>query len=206
MEITVTSKAANGEYISRFYQTDQLSPCITLVIYWGKDSWSGPRSLSDMFRGNKWAAYAPNYAIYVLEVQKMTEEEILSYNDDLKMVFGSVRYSQHKKELERFLAENEDALERTSWTARNVMVEMMGSAKLKKLFLKNTSEDGKGDYTMVQALKEMLDDATTKGREEGREEGRREERKNTEREALRADKAERELAILRARMARHGLT
>jgi len=201
----IASEPDGAEYISQFYRTDCLFPCITLVIYWGDEPWEGPRCLADMFGESRWASYAQDYGMYVLEVQKMTEEEILSYNDDLKLAFGCVRYSHQKEELERFLTEQEKVLVNASSLAKDVVAEVTGLKKITEKFQKLPNDGGEG--TMLRGSHEMVAheradgraEGRAEGRVEGRAEGRAEEKKNTERERLRAEKAEKELAALKIR-------
>ncbi|MCC8102572.1 MAG: Rpn family recombination-promoting nuclease/putative transposase [Clostridiales bacterium] len=200
-DVKTAPEPDGAEYISQFYRTDCLFPCITLVIYWGDEPWEGPRGLADMFGESRWASYAQDYGMYVLEVQKMTEEEILSYNDDLKLAFGCVRYSHQKEELERFLTEQEKALVNASSLARDVVAEVTGLKKITKKFQVLSNDGGEG--TMLRGFQEMFAkeraEGRVEGRTEGRVEGRAEERKNTERERLRAEKAEKELAEMKTR-------
>lgn len=39
----------SGEYLSGFYRNDRLIPVITVVVYFGADTWIAPRSLHEMF-------------------------------------------------------------------------------------------------------------------------------------------------------------
>ena len=39
----------DGEFLSGFWKTDRLIPVITLVIYFGSDSWDAPLSLKEMY-------------------------------------------------------------------------------------------------------------------------------------------------------------
>ena len=46
-------KAKSGpEYISGFTKEDKLTPVITIVVYWGKEPWDGPRHLKEMLEMN----------------------------------------------------------------------------------------------------------------------------------------------------------
>jgi len=63
---------SGGEYLDHFYENDRLMPCITLVVYWGEEPWRGPRRLSDMFAGNDWGLYAPDYNMHFLDIHRMS--------------------------------------------------------------------------------------------------------------------------------------
>ena len=42
-------KTDSAEFLSGFYREDRLLPIITVVVYFGADSWDAPRSLHEMF-------------------------------------------------------------------------------------------------------------------------------------------------------------
>ncbi|MCD8023836.1 MAG: Rpn family recombination-promoting nuclease/putative transposase [Lachnospiraceae bacterium] len=188
----------NGEYLDRFYQSDQIAPCITLVIYWGAEPWQGPKGLSEMFGKNSMASYAKDYPMYLLEVRQIPDMELASYGKELRAVFGFVKYARDKLSLQRFLTQNEEDFSELSGIVLDAIAELTHSPELKKLrSTQYAIEMEGGNYNMCQALREWMEDERREGIEEGRKEGIKEERINTERERRRADAAEQELRILK---------
>ncbi|MCD7746344.1 MAG: Rpn family recombination-promoting nuclease/putative transposase [Lachnospiraceae bacterium] len=173
---------SGGEYLDQFYKEDRLMPCITLVIYWGEDPWQGPRRLSDMFAGSEWGAYASDYTMHFLDVHRMSERDLSEYGDELRVVFGFVKYARQKERLQTFIEENEDAFSNVSETAVCAISDLAHSAELEKIRKTSHVINERGNYNMCQALREWMEDS--------KKEGRDEEKANTERERLRADAAE----------------
>ncbi|MFI3212318.1 MAG: Rpn family recombination-promoting nuclease/putative transposase [Eubacteriales bacterium] len=66
---------SEGEFLSKFYKEDKLIPVITIVMYWGSESWDGPRSLKDMMMDvpEKIEPFFQDYKLFLIE------PELLSY-------------------------------------------------------------------------------------------------------------------------------
>ncbi|MCD7956013.1 MAG: Rpn family recombination-promoting nuclease/putative transposase [Lachnospiraceae bacterium] len=157
-------------------------PCITLVIYWGEAPWQGPLRLYDMFVGSEWGAYASDYSMHFLDVHRMNEAELGVYGDELRVVFGFVKYARQKERLKTFIEENEDAFSNVSETAVCAISDLAHSAELEKIRKTSHVMNERGNYNMCQALREWMEDSKNEGREA--------EKANTERERMRADAAE----------------
>lgn len=104
-------KDLNGdEWLSQFSKDDKLVPVITLVVYYGLDPWDGPRTLHEMLAvSDELKVYMPlmmNYRLNLLEVMKI--KDLDAYGDDLKMVFGFIKYQEDKKALQTFVDQNKD--------------------------------------------------------------------------------------------------
>ena len=93
-----------GEFLSGFRREDRIIPNITLVVYFGEAPWDGPRSLRDMFVDSPFRTIAPDYAIYVLDVRRLSDPEIKSYSDDLRVLFFMLKYARDKDKLKDLLS------------------------------------------------------------------------------------------------------
>ncbi|MCD8346932.1 MAG: Rpn family recombination-promoting nuclease/putative transposase [Lachnospiraceae bacterium] len=186
-EVPLSSKPNSSEFLGRFYKEDKLIPCITLVVYWGTEPWQGPLRLSDMFMESPWTQYASDYQMHLLDVQRINDAELNSYGDELKVVFGFVKYARNKKQLKDFISQNEKAFSNVSSTVVDAIAELTHSKELACIKPIYTADSQEGrNINMCQALREWMEDS----KEEGRIEGRMEEQVNTEREKKRADIAE----------------
>ena len=157
-----------GEYLGRFLKTDRIIRCMTLVVYWGETPWDGPTKLSDLFEGGGGAkaSCAVQVDMNLLDVCRMSDEEICRYTGDLRTVFGFRKYSRDKEKLQAFIAENQTYFNRVSETAVNALEELTHSPELKEL--RNPRyQTQEGGTNMCQAIREMIQD----GREEGIREG-----------------------------------
>ena len=160
----------HGEYMSRFLKTDTICPCITLVVYWGDKPWDGPRRLSDLFIDCPWTPLAWDLELNLLDVQRMTEEEICSYTGELRTVFGFIKYAKEKKKLEKFIENNQEYFSDVSETALNALDELTHSPELQGL-RKSQYQTQEGGFNMCLGIQEMIQEGKREGRAEGRTEG-----------------------------------
>ncbi|MCD7744632.1 MAG: hypothetical protein LUI13_04990 [Lachnospiraceae bacterium] len=149
-----------------------------------------------MFVESPWASIASDYEMHLLEVNRMTDEQIRAYGPKLRAVFGFVKYAGDKEGLQGFIEENSDEFADLPGTVIAAIAELTHSPELKRI----PTDDFESEvtYDMCQALTEMMEDS----KKEGIREGIKEERANTERERQRADTAERLMKEMQAEIMR----
>ena len=155
---------SQGELISGFGKEDRLIPAVTQVIYYGTDPWNGPRSLSDMFLESPWAKYAQDYQMNLLEVNRITDEELDTYSADLKAFFGFVKYSKDKDKLRAFIEKNGELFQDITETTYDVIEEVTRSKELKEIKKKCVNKGGKQD--MCVAITQIKEEGIKEGIEE----------------------------------------
>ena len=155
-----------GEYLGRFLRTDRIVRCVTLVVYWGEEPWDGPMRLSDLFETETEAPCAVQVDMNLLDVCRMSDEEICSYTGELRTVFGFRKYAENKERLGRFIAVNREHFSNVSETAMNALEELTHSPELKKI---KTSEylTAEGGYNMCRGIQGMIQDGKMDGIREG---------------------------------------
>ena len=153
------------EYLSGFSKEDRLIPVVTLVIYWGDKTWTGPRNLHDILEIpeelKKYSELIANYPMHLLEINKI--KDLDTYTDELKRVFGFVKYQSDREALLKYVQDNEALFREVSPEEYQTIQVVTHSEELENLV---PSEIEGGKINMCKALKEL--------REEGREEGRKE--------------------------------
>ena len=156
----------SGEYLGRFLRTDRIVRCVTLVVYWGEEPWDGPMRLSDLFETETEAPCAVQVDMNLLDVCRMSDEEICSYTGELRTVFGFRKYAENKERLGRFIAGNREHFSNVSETAMNALEELTHSLELKKI---RTSEylTAEGGYNMCRGIQGMIQDGKMDGIREG---------------------------------------
>lgn len=160
----------DGEYLSRFLKTDRLIRCITLVIYWGEKPWDGPLRLSDMFADTSVFSQTVQFEMNLLDVCRMTDEEIHGYVSELRAVFGFRKYARDKAKLKNFIYTNPEYFNSISETALNALSELTHSPELKSIRAPKY-QTAKGGFNMCQGIQEMLQDSREDGIREGIQEG-----------------------------------
>jgi len=153
-----------AEFLSGFKKGAQLSPCITIVLYFGKE-WDGCKSLHELLDftdiPDEFRAYISDYRIHVFEVAKMDNTDV--FKTDLKQIFDFIRYSSDKHKL-RELVQNDSAYRSMDEDAYDMAVAYTNATELIAV-KKYHGKDGK--INMCEALTEMLADERQEGIEQG---------------------------------------
>ena len=159
-----------AEYLSRFRKNDRLIPIISLVFYYGSDPWDGPQDLYDMFRleGNEeekvvLEKYLPNYKINLVDAERMNEQEIKYFSEDLQVILTMLKYRHEKNELKEYINKQKRYFQNVDYETSQVI----------KVFLNMKSIPGETDerkvnVNMCEALEEMYNDAIKEGMEAGK--------------------------------------
>ncbi len=150
-----------AEFLSGFSKEDKLIPIITIVVYFGKESWDAPLSIKEMMELGSYPSEFRNliedYHIHLLEVRKY--ENLEKFHTDIKYVFGFLQNEGSKDTLTEYVHANEKAFEDLSEDAYDMISVMSHSEELQYL----KKDLGEGGCNMCQAIKEMIED----GRQEG---------------------------------------
>ena len=157
-------------FLSGFSKEDKLVPTITIVVYFGKEPWDGPRSIKEMM---DLETYPPefrdmvvDYPIHILEVRKYPRLE--DFHTDLQYVFGFLQNAEDKEALHAYITAHNEVFEDLSEDAYDMISVMSHSEELQNI---RKTYDGQGGHDMCQAIKEMIEDGRLDGRREGRQEG-----------------------------------
>ncbi len=162
----IPGRVSTGEYLGRFLKEDRILCCTTLVVYWGEQPWDGPLRLSDLFYGNRNSAHSVQLNMKLLDVCRMTDEEICSYAGELRTVFGFRKYADDRKQLDRFIAANPGHFSNVSKTAVNALAELTHSPQLQGI-LTPQYRTKKGGFNMCKGLDGMIQEGIQKGMKKG---------------------------------------
>ena len=146
----------DGEFLSGFWKTDRLIPVVTLVIYFGSDSWDAPLTLKEMYSDTDSVilAHAPDYHVNLIAPKEMSDDEINEFHSNLREVMLYIKYSKDKKTLNKVVKEDIkfQSMERQAAEVINVVT----GSKLKY-------PEGKGDVNMCLAIQQMREESEIKG-------------------------------------------
>lgn len=152
-----------AEKISGFGRDDCLLPVITVVIYYGREPWDGPRDLFDMFQishmPKEVKKYINNYKITVFEAR---HDKVDCFHTEIRQCFQFLQYESDRDALRRLL-ERDKAYQRLSQDTFEVLSILSGERNL--IVNKGKYDfDGKGGgYNMCKAF----DDMRLEGKREG---------------------------------------
>ncbi|MCM1411739.1 MAG: Rpn family recombination-promoting nuclease/putative transposase, partial [Lachnospiraceae bacterium] len=154
------AKPTDGEFLSGFWKTDRLIPVITLVIYFGAETWDAPLSLKEMYSNTNSVilAHSPDYHVNLIAPKEMSDREINEFHSNLREVMLYIKYSRDKEELHKII-ENDSNFQSVERQAAEVINIVTGS-KLKY-------PEGKGDVNMCLAIQQMREESELVGQIKG---------------------------------------
>lgn len=151
-----TGEPTNGEFLSGFWRSDRLVPVITLVIYWGLESWDAPLTLKEMYSeaDSEILAHAPDYHVNLIAPREMPDGEIDEFRTNLREVMLYIKYSKDKAKLDEII-EGDSKFQSMERQAAEVINVVTGS-KLKY-------PEGKGRVNMCLAIQQMREESKIEG-------------------------------------------
>ena len=161
--------STSGKYLTGFYKDDRLIPVITVVVYFGSDTWNAPRSLHEMLsvQDPEILSLVPDYRINLFSPAEIKDEELDKLQSNLKEVMLFIKYSKDKRKLQELTSQT-PGFRSLEFKAARVIDSITG------INLRFTETEGR--VNMCQAVQEMCDDARAEGRTAGLAEGRTEGR------------------------------
>ena len=152
------------EFLSGFYKGDRLIPVITLVIYFGYDEWTAPRSIYDMFeiKNKEILSFVNNYQINLIAPFELDYEKAEKLHSNLKEVLLYIKNSNDKEKL-RDLVQNDKKFSKLERDAAYV-INAFTNSNLK-------IDENQEVFDMCKALLDIKEEGRLEGKEEGRLEG-----------------------------------
>ncbi|UEA30502.1 Rpn family recombination-promoting nuclease/putative transposase [Blautia massiliensis (ex Durand et al. 2017)] len=156
--------STSGEYLTGFYKDDRLIPVITVVVYFGSDTWKAPRSLHEMLsvQDSEILSLVPDYRINLFSPAKIKDEELNNLQSNLREVMLFIKYVKDKRKLKELTSENSGFQSLELKAARSI-------DSITGIHLRFTETER--SVNMCQAVQEMYDDARAEGHLAGRTEG-----------------------------------
>ena len=196
-EITSKNRKENHldtshEFLSGLKKEDRLHPVISLCIYYGKEDWDGPFTLTDMLVMPEYLKpLISDYKMNLIQVRK--SEHLHFENSDISNLFELIR-SIYNKDYDLFQRMYKD--KKLSTELGLTLGSVVNSQAIIKQIL--AVEEKGSDSNMTDPFEEMLEEmkkregekARIEGRREGRLEGRQEGRQEGRREGRLAGKIE----------------
>lgn len=157
-----------GEYLYKIKKDDKIYPVSTLVVYWGKEEWDGPKSLHDIIdwgtESEEIKKLVPEYPIHFLDLSKIEHPEY--FKTELRPFFELYRNRNNKVAFIDYLRNSQECskMDDESW---DVLGKVTNSPKLIGEFKNKVVE--KAEYKveegtgMCRALQEFYDDGIAEG-------------------------------------------
>lgn len=113
------------EYLSGFHREDRLKPVITLVVYFGSDPWTAPRTLRELMveMDEEMQRVLSDYELLLIVPAEMSDEKIMLLQTNLREVLLMLKYSKSKTQLKRVVQENESRFRKMERKAAMIVKE-----------------------------------------------------------------------------------
>ena len=173
-----------GEYLYHFRAEDRLVPVATLVVYWGRKPWDGPRTLHGMMdfsmasrgQGSRYGELeerlrelVPDYPVHILDLSAV--EDYSSFRTELRLLFELYACRDSREKLQNYLDSHKEC-SRVDWETCQMLGVMMNIRELERIRNNNdNNKEAEEGVDMCQALKELIEEGKFEGMEAGRLEG-----------------------------------
>ena len=132
------------EYLSGISREEKLQPVCTLIIYYGKEPWSGPTRLSEMLDFSDLPEEVRNvvadYPIHVLDVRRFKDSEKLE--TEARLFFGMLQRDEDTDKCIEYWEENREAFQNISDDTYDAIATFTRSEKLLENCQVYTNEEG----------------------------------------------------------------
>ena len=162
-----------------FCPDDHLLPVVTVCIYYGEQPWDAPNNLIDLMdfsgfsesKAELWKQYVQDYKIIVLDIRRMSDEQIENMTSDLKLLFGMLKHADNRNALQTFIHQHEDEIDFIKEDLANAFTILSKNTGLKKYLAKN-KEIGGDTIRMSKAIDDMVKEGEARGEAKGEQKGR----------------------------------
>lgn len=167
-EIRNRKDVTKAEFLSGFAKDSRLSPCVTVVLYYGED-WDGAAALHDILDFTdippELRDKVNDYRIYLCEVRKFGNTDV--FKTDVKQVFDCLRYAGDPDKLYE-LTVKDPAYRAMEPDTYDVIAEYTKTNELMKV---KSYGEKEGRVDMCNAIKELIERGRREGIEQGVEQG-----------------------------------
>jgi hypothetical protein len=143
----------SGEFLSGFTKEDKLKPIITLTIYFGAETWDGPRSLKEMFEeiDDSIMKFVEDYKVHLIVPNEI--QDFNKFVTDFGKVMKYIAVSKDKVALEEL--QNDEGFRSVDTDS----VRLLNACTNSNISIK----EGVGKMDMCSGLKELLEDKRQEG-------------------------------------------
>lgn len=149
------------EFLCKFSLSDQIVPCVTVVLYWG-EHWDGPRTLKEMMQLTPFPKifgdYVNDYVMHLISIKEFEDTSV--FRTDLKLVFDFMKHTNDQVGMRNLLQENE-AYKSVPRDAYEVMRIHSNLKELDRVI--EEKEKKKEVVNMCQAIREIMEEEREKG-------------------------------------------
>lgn len=161
------------EFLCGIKKTDRIHPVTTLVIYWGKDKWDGPKCLHEMidFGSDEpeiqviRKQVAADYPIRLLDLSDENNYDV--YQTEIRAVFELYARRNDKVRFWEYVSGNEECHNMDAETVE-VIGRLTRTQELLDILQKNKDKNDEEACDMCKAITDLIEDGRLAGVEQGK--------------------------------------
>lgn len=161
------------EFLSGIKNGEKLIPASTIVVYFGKKPWDGPRSLKEMLAIDNLPPplqkFIADYPLHILEVRRF--EDFENFHTDFRSICGFLRHAQDADALSRYITEHKEDFTNLPRDTIQLISQYSNSSELLENIQDDTYQTDEGGVNMCKALDDLMERNLNKGIEIGTERG-----------------------------------
>ncbi len=164
----------SSEFLSGIRREDRLIPVITLVLYWGNSEWDGCQNLHALLGlgcddpiSRRLADFIPDYRINLIQMSKF--EDPARFRTHLQQIFSMLKCNRDKQALYQYVQEHREDLDHMDGAAKMALLSVIGEQKRLQKLLEKAEQ--KEEWSMSQAIDELIADGEKRGLELGEKRG-----------------------------------
>lgn len=135
----------DAEFLSGFSKDDRLQAVVTLVVYFGTDTWDGAKDIHSLIDWSdipdEFREVVPNYSIYLLELNKY--QNLDDFQSDLKTVCRFLQNCDDERKLEQMLREHRPEFENLEEDTYDLIGELGNMSQISQLKEECKKDEGR---------------------------------------------------------------
>jgi hypothetical protein len=146
----------------------KIIPVITIVLYFGKDHWTKPRTLKELMKiPEGLEEYVNDCKIHVFEISWLTDEQVAMFQSDFKVV---ANFFVNKRKNKNYIPDDKTTIKHVDEVLKLLSV-MSGDRRYEEIFAENRKGKVKN---MCEVAERLVNQGRTEGLNEGLSRGRAE--------------------------------
>lgn len=158
----------SAQFLSGMLPKDRLAPVLSICIYYGQETWTGPRELQDMLNiPAEFTKMSPFLANYKLNLIQASEVEPSDFRTDWRFIFSLLSLSGDGEKMKRYIEEHKEECSRVAEETFDFLCEIL---KVGKWWSRRRSTE-EGVVDMCLAFEQIEKMAEDRGRKIGEKQG-----------------------------------
>lgn len=163
--------------IEEIGRDQKLCPVISLILYYGTETWNAPTCLKEMLdipdKGDqRWDSLIKDHSIHLIDLSRQSDEQVSQYKSDLWYIVQCLKCGKDRDRYKRFLEEDTRREMKHPEAVIDMITAFAGKTEARQMAAKAIQRQKKkgGSCTMYTILDYLEEIGLEKGLDKGRNE------------------------------------